>query len=47
MQNYVENMQCSLSLFKTRKTLFAQICQKKKKNQNCQLKQKFGTERPI
>ena len=31
MQNYVENMQCSLSLFKTRKTLFGQICQKKSK----------------
>ena len=38
MQNYVENMQCSLSLFKTRKTLFAQICQKKKKKSKLSVK---------
>ena len=44
MQNYVENMRCSLFLFQTRKTILGQIWSKRQKDQNCQFKLKFGSK---
>ena len=44
MQNYVENMWCSLFCFRPEKPFLNKSGQK---NQNCQLKQKFGTKRLI